>query len=99
MMRNVCSGSRLKLPSASPHQWNNTKFRSGRKYLYLSTGIVDETVTGVSQQLLAHHGGLRRLVRLDVAELARIRGRMLIGMERAAIGPAVRYALTTELHT
>jgi len=45
-----------------------------RRYLYLLTGIRGETVTDVSQRLLAHHGGLRGLFRLDVAELARIRG-------------------------
>ena len=33
-----------------------------------------ETVTDLSQRLLAHHGGLRGIFRLDVAELARIRG-------------------------
>ena len=33
-----------------------------------------ETVTDVSQRLLAEHGGLRGLFRLDIAELARIRG-------------------------
>jgi DNA repair protein RadC len=33
-----------------------------------------ETVTAVSQRLLADHGGLRGIFRLDVAELARIRG-------------------------
>jgi DNA repair protein RadC len=45
-----------------------------RRYLYLSTGIVGETVTDVSQRLLAEHGGLRGLFQMDVAELACIRG-------------------------
>jgi DNA repair protein RadC len=37
-------------------------------------GIRGETVTAVSQRLLAHHGGLCGLFGLDVAELARVRG-------------------------
>jgi DNA repair protein RadC len=37
-------------------------------------GTVGQTVTDLSQQLLADHGGLRGLLQLDVAELARIRG-------------------------
>ncbi len=48
--------------------------RPARRYLYLLTGIRGETVTDVSQRLLAHHGGLRGLFRLDVAELVRVRG-------------------------
>ena len=42
--------------------------------IILNTGIVGETVTAVAQRLLAEHGGLRGLMRLEVAELARIRG-------------------------
>lgn len=42
--------------------------------IILNTGIVGESVTDVSQRLLVEHGGLRGLFRLDVAELARIRG-------------------------
>jgi hypothetical protein len=37
------------------------------------SGIRGETVTDVSQRLLAEHGGLRDLFRMDFAELARIR--------------------------
>ena len=37
-------------------------------------GIAGETVTAVSQRLLAHHGGLRGLFRMDIAELSRLRG-------------------------
>ena len=42
--------------------------------IILNTGIVGETVTAVAQRLLVEHGGLRGLMQLDVAELARIRG-------------------------
>jgi DNA repair protein RadC len=42
--------------------------------IILNTGIRGETVTDVAQRLLAEHGGLRGLFRLDIAELSRIRG-------------------------
>src|SRR5215212_3971401 len=42
--------------------------------IILNTGIRGETVTDVSQRLLAHYGGLRGLFRMDIAELSRIRG-------------------------
>ena len=37
-------------------------------------GSVGETVTGLSQRLLAQYGGLRGLFRLDLSELARTHG-------------------------
>ena len=49
--------------------------------IILNTGIVGETVTAVAQRLLAEHGGLLGLMRLDVGELARIRG---VGDAKAA---------------
>ena len=42
--------------------------------IILNTGIRGETVTDVSQRLLAQHGGLRGLFRMDLVELSRIRG-------------------------
>ena len=45
-----------------------------RLYLYLLTGNRGETVTDFSQRLLADHGGLRGLLRLEVAELVRVKG-------------------------
>jgi hypothetical protein len=41
-----------------------------RQYLYLLAGSVGETVTDLSQRLLAHHGGLRGIFRLDVVKPA-----------------------------
>lgn len=42
--------------------------------IILNTGIVGETVTDVAQRLLAQHGGLRGLFRMEIGELAGIRG-------------------------
>jgi DNA repair protein RadC len=42
--------------------------------IILNTGLRGETVTVVAQRLLAEHGGLRGLFRMDIAELARLRG-------------------------
>ncbi len=42
--------------------------------ILLNTGIVGETVTALSQRLIVQHGGLRGLLRMEVAELAAIRG-------------------------
>jgi DNA repair protein RadC len=64
-------------------------------------GIHGETVTDVSQRLLAHHGRLRGIFRLDVAELARIRGlgdakavrvkaALELGRRLAALSPEAR---------
>ncbi len=49
--------------------------------IILNTGIVGETVTAVAQRLLVEHEGLLGLSKLDVAELARIRG---VGEAKAA---------------
>ncbi len=49
--------------------------------ILLNTGIVGETVTAVAQRLLVEHDGLLGLSKLDVAELARIRG---VGVAKAA---------------
>ena len=42
--------------------------------ILLNTGTVGETVTALSQRLIVEYGGLRGLQRLEVAELARVRG-------------------------
>jgi DNA repair protein RadC len=42
--------------------------------IILNTGIVGETVTDLSQRLLAQNGGLRGLFQMDLTELAGIRG-------------------------
>jgi DNA repair protein RadC len=68
-LRPLTTRAREKYPVQS-----STESRPDRRNLYRLTGIRGETVTDVSQRLLAHHGGLRGLFRLDVAELARVRG-------------------------
>jgi DNA repair protein RadC len=42
--------------------------------IILNTGMVGETVTDLAQRLLAQYGGLRGLFRLDLIELAGVRG-------------------------
>ncbi len=42
--------------------------------IIINVGIVGESVTSLSQRLLAEYGGLSGLFRLDVAELAQVRG-------------------------
>ena len=76
-------GYRLKLREMAPDERPREKLKlRGSSALsdgdllaiILNTGIVGETVTDVSQRLLAQHGGLRGLFRMDLAELARVRG-------------------------
>ena len=62
------------LPARRVRRFGAVGSGAARFYLYLLSGIRGETVTDVSQRLPAHHGGLRGIFRLDVAELARIRG-------------------------
>lgn len=49
--------------------------------ILLNTGLKGEPVTAVAQRLLVEHGGLTGLMRLDVTELAAIRG---LGEAKAA---------------
>lgn len=42
--------------------------------IILNTGIRGETVTDLSQRLLAQYGGLRGLFRMEISELAAVRG-------------------------
>lgn len=69
--------------------------------IVLNTGIKGEAVTSIAQRLLAGHGGLPGLLRMDVVELARVRGvgeakaakvkaSLEIGRRLAAIAPEER---------
>lgn len=49
--------------------------------IILNTGIKGEPVTAVAERMLADHGGLRGLMRMDAVELAQIRG---VGDAKAA---------------
>lgn len=49
--------------------------------ILLSTGIKGEPVTAIAQRLLVDHGGLIGLMKLDIGEMATIRG---IGMAKAS---------------
>ncbi|HWV34478.1 MAG TPA: DNA repair protein RadC [Thermomicrobiales bacterium] len=42
--------------------------------IIINVGIAGENVSAMAQRLLAEHGGLPGLLRMDVAELARVRG-------------------------
>jgi DNA repair protein RadC len=74
--------------------------------ILLNTGIVGETVTDVAQRLVAEHGGLRGLLRMETAELARIRGigdakavrlkaALEIGRRLSALGAEARPKITS----
>lgn len=74
--------------------------------IILNTGLVGETVTDLSQRLLAQHGGLRGLFRLEISELAAIRGlgdakavrlkaALELGRRLAALSPEDRAQVTS----
>lgn len=74
--------------------------------ILLNTGIVGETVTDVAQRLLADHGGIRGLLRMETDELARVRGigdakavrlkaALEIGRRLAALGGEARPKITS----
>jgi DNA repair protein RadC len=69
--------------------------------ILLNTGLKGEPVTDLAQRLLRDHGGLTGLMRMDVVELANIRGlgeakaaklkaALEVGVRLAAIGPEQR---------
>ncbi len=74
--------------------------------IFLNTGIVGATVTDLSQRLLAENGGLRGLFRLEISELAAIRGlgdakavrlkaALELGRRLAALSPEDRPQVTS----
>jgi hypothetical protein len=65
------------------------KAQDNGTFLFPTPAIGGETDTAVSQRLLAHHGGLRGLFRLDVAELAQQSSNLMSShRHKVAIGPA-----------
>jgi DNA repair protein RadC len=69
--------------------------------ILLNTGLKGEPVTDLAQRLLRDHGGLTGLMRMDVVELATIRGlgeakaaklkaALEVGIRLAALGPEQR---------
>lgn len=74
--------------------------------ILLSTGLKGENVANVAQRLLRDHGGLPGLLRLDVVELARIKGlgeakaaqlkaALELASRLAALGPEQRPQITS----
>jgi DNA repair protein RadC len=65
----------------------DAELRADRRYLYLLTGSVGETVTDLSQRLLAQHGGLRGL---GDAKSVRLIAALELGRRLAALPPEDR---------
>jgi DNA repair protein RadC len=74
--------------------------------ILLNTGLKGEPVTDLAQRLLRDHGGLTGLMRMDVVELANIRGlgeakaaklkaALEIGVRLAALGPDQRLQISS----
>ncbi len=74
--------------------------------ILLNTGLKGEPVTDLAQRLLRDHGGLTGLMRMDVVELAQIRGlgeakaaklkaALEVGVRLAALGPEQRLQISS----
>jgi hypothetical protein len=55
------------------HRCRDAEPSADQRYLYLLSGIRGDTATDISERRLAHHGGLRGLLRLDAVEPAPVR--------------------------